>query len=601
MSRNTAPFGDTNTTYDLETTVDQANGTVDFTGSDGSIDTLLVVSQDAGQTLTYGTDGGVFLAGVPGGATSVMTQTLTGGQQIAAHQDGDGNATPLQETLTDGFTDNGNGSFTFSGEGITSTIAWCDLVDDLPAAPTDGSVCPDDISIPVLLDDGSCALVGAETLATVSVPDRATDPGQTLDDTALQAACGAANNDATVRFIGNDSYGSDDAGTNPGSPRCTTDGGTVSYTPTNNTDCVVVLYFLYDRFAISQADSFNAFVDTGGSLGPFTQIFSTPWRFFPNNPSDTMIYTAAWAPVTGLGTTDVGIDLNTASNVNIHMMDVVEVCGVDNANPFVQSTFQIDPWNPNGPGTFDGQCHQWDVTVPAEPTGSLLTNHVVNHIEPSFAAVNGADNCIVQAIPTSVGPTTPLATELSALNQGINCNFGMGTDFISSAGTATLNAANGGGPLPVEFESCQYLRPIFDDIAVASVLELNEIAAGGGGQATIGTINLSATNAQCALPLSPSNLGVSGSLQAQLAVGSEMYVDLVVDGITVLTFPLDSTNGAINTGVDLSYIDPLHAQVAANATAGALVEVVLRCTSYTPDPANAVTLGSWLAGLTITP
>ena len=48
-------------TYDLDATINQADGTASLQGSDASVDPLLIVSQDAGQLIGYGTDGGTLV------------------------------------------------------------------------------------------------------------------------------------------------------------------------------------------------------------------------------------------------------------------------------------------------------------------------------------------------------------------------------------------------------------------------------------------------------------------------------------------------------------------------------------------------------------
>lgn len=311
MSRNNPTALDTDTTYDLETAIDQADGTVDLTGSNATTDTLLVVSQDAGNALGYGGDGGLLVAAVGAGNTSIVFQQNITGNEIAVHDDGTGNTTSIFETITT-VQDNLDGSFQHRSENNTVTvISWCDLVDDLNNAPTDGSVCATNMDIPVLLDNGTCALVDADDLQPITVPVKTTDAGQTLNDAALQALCGA-------------------------------------------------------------------------------------------------------------------------------------------------------------------------------------------------------------------------------------------------------------------------------------------------GSGVIGSINMTVNNAQCN-PASPTNLVVSGAFQAALSAGSEFALDVNIDGATVATYPVDSTNGAINVGGNIGYVDPEFATAAVAGSVSALVEVDLRCITYTPSAGNTLTLGSWLAGLTITP
>lgn len=138
-------------TYDLENNIDQADGTVDFTGSDGSTDTLLINSQDGNNLIGYGADGGLSITCADVGSCFTVTTDTTA---LGVTNDGAGN---IDITLisgdggqvltigTDGgllltddvLVDNGDGSFTHTSVGGTATtITICDLIDDLPAAGT---------------------------------------------------------------------------------------------------------------------------------------------------------------------------------------------------------------------------------------------------------------------------------------------------------------------------------------------------------------------------------------------------------------------------------------------------------------------------------
>ncbi len=112
-------------TYDLAvaTTVDI---NVDNVGYDAATNTLTVTETD-------GTVHNVDLSDLVDPPSSV-SQTVTVGNEVAVHDDGSGNTTPILESVT-AMADNNDGSFTHTAEdGTQTTISLCDLLDDVPDA-----------------------------------------------------------------------------------------------------------------------------------------------------------------------------------------------------------------------------------------------------------------------------------------------------------------------------------------------------------------------------------------------------------------------------------------------------------------------------------